>query len=123
MKDDEVKYVRFGGKESILAKKDILSVQMSLLRILKALRNFSRIRSEELKAKSRLLKVVKETNLGITKIEANIPKLTTSSPRKGRKMPAETREFGMMKKAAEKDDYSLESQLKEIQDKLKALQG
>jgi len=123
MKDDEVKYVRFGGKESILAKKDILSVQMSLLRILKALRNFSRIRSEELKAKSRLLKVVKETNSGITRIEANIPKLTTSSPRKGRKMPAETREFGMMKKAAQKDDYSLESQLREIQDKLKSLQG
>ena len=123
MKDDEVKYVRFGGKESILAKKDILSVQMSLLRILKALRNFSRIRSEEFKTKTKLLKNIKNTNSGITRIEANIPKLTTSSPRKGRKMPAETREFGMMKKAAEKDDYSLESQLKEIQDKLKSLQG
>lgn len=125
MKSEEVRYVKLAGNEGVLAKRDILSMQMSLLRTLKTLRNFSKTRSEELKIKAKLFKTIKEFHSNISKIESNIPKLTTSPIKKSNKKDAEEKEFSdlnIQSSITEKQNDDLESQLRDIQEKLKALQ-
>ena len=44
-------YLKFNYEEAVMAKKDILSFEMDLLRILKKVKNYHNIRSEELRFK------------------------------------------------------------------------
>ncbi len=120
-KEDNFMYVRLDNEEGVMGKRSVLSVQMGLLRILKSVRNFHRIRSNELKLKARLLKMTKETNLDIKKIQINIPKLTTSlHVGLERISKPEIKNIGVDAKTSK--DKTLESQLRDIQEKLKALQ-
>lgn len=120
MKDENVMYVKLENDEGVKAKSDILSIQMSLLKILRAMRGYSKTRAEELKIKSKLFNSIKETNANIKKIQENIPKLTTSPIKK----PEEEHEFKsiLKERRSEKQDTDLESQLRDIQEKLRALQ-
>src|SRR3989344_7302292 len=78
MKDDQVKYVKLENSEGILTKRYLLSTQMNLLRILKAVKGYHQIRLKELKLKTSLLNNIREVSQDIKKIQLNVPKLTTS---------------------------------------------
>lgn len=122
MKDEDVMYVRLEGNEGILAKRYFLSAEMNLLRILKAIKNYHEVRLSELKSKTRLLNNIKEVGQNIKKIQMNIPKLTTSHSfvRENESRKVEIRERKEVIKPGQ--DRDLEMQLREIQDKLRALQ-
>lgn len=121
MANDEFRYVKFYGEEKVLAKTDLLSMQMNLLKILKAVKGYHAERLRELKIKSALLSRIKEVNQNVKKIQLNIPKLTTSRSfvRERESGKVEIRERKELVKPGE--DRSLERELREIQDKLNAI--
>ena len=122
MTEDEVRYVRLENSEGVLAKRYLLSTEMTLLRILRAIKGYHALRLKELKAKTSLYNNIKEVNQDIKKIRTNIPKLTTSHSFVKEK---DTGKIGVKeRKEAIRPggNRDLENQLREIQDKLRALQ-
>lgn len=121
MTNDEFRYVKLEGEEGIIAKTDLLSTQMNLLRLLKAIKGYHTARLKELKAKSALLTGIKEVNQNVKKIQLNIPKLTTYKFIEKETKPEIklSRKEETMKTS---EDRSLERELREIQEKLNALQ-
>jgi len=122
MTESEVRYVRLENSEGVLAKRYFLSTEMNLLRILRAVKGYHTLRTRELKSKSRLLNGIREVNQDIKKIQINIPKLTTS------RSFVKEKETGKMQVRERAEairpggDRDLEMQLRDIQDKLRALQ-
>lgn len=122
MADDEFRYVKLESDEAKIGKRDFLSSQVSLLRILKAVKNYHALRAKELKAKSKLYSGAKELGNDIKKIRENIPKLTTS---RSFVKDKETGKIGIRQRTEPirtGGDRDLEIQLREIQEKLRALQ-
>src|SRR3989304_2480543 len=123
MTEDEVRYVRLENSEGVLAKRYLLSTQMNLLRILRAIKGYHSLRLKELKAKTSLYNDIKEVNQDIKKIQTNIPKLTTSRSFVKEK---DTGKIGIKERRdaiRPGGDRDLEMQLRDIQEKLRALQG
>ncbi|MEX2017093.1 MAG: hypothetical protein WD876_01330 [Candidatus Pacearchaeota archaeon] len=122
MGESEVRYVKLESDEAVVGKRDLLSSQMNLLRILKSVKNYHNLRLKELKAKSKLYSNAKEFNQNLRKIQFNIPKLTTSHSFIKEK---ETGKIGVrerMQPIKSGGDRDLEIQLRDIQEKLRALQ-
>ncbi len=117
---DNLIYVKLSYEEAIEAKRDILSFEMNLLRVLKRVKNYHKIRSAELKTKLRIYRKIKELKTNLNKLgntlpEIKIPKILS----KGRA------EIVGEKKVRGADDYSdsaLDIELKEIQERLKKLE-
>lgn len=105
-------HIKFEHNEALLGKKEFLYAQINLLELLKKMKDYRSSRKQELILKSRLRN---ELNTAITKIieiEEHLPKETKE-------------EIKIIKKVKHKESEerkSIESQLKEIQDKLAALQ-
>jgi hypothetical protein len=121
MRDNEVKYVRLDGNEGILAKRYFLSTEMILLKILRGIKGYHNARVKELKEKTKLLNSLREINQNVRKIQNNIPKLTTSKLESEWEKP-ENIKTGRMKTGESAEDRNLEMQLRDIQEKLRALQ-
>ena len=122
MTENEVRYVKLENNEGILTKRYLLSTQMNLLRILKAMKGYHALRLRELKSKTKLLNNIKEVSQNIKKIETNIPKLTTSHSFVREK---ESGKMGIRERKEvirPGEDRDLEIQLRDIQEKLRALQ-
>jgi len=122
MTEDEFRYVKLETDEAILSKRDILSSQMNLLKILKAVKNYHALRFKELKAKIRLYNIAKELHQDIRKIQLNIPKLTTSRSFVKEKETGKMQVKERMQPIRTGGDRDLEIQLQDIQEKLRALQ-
>ncbi len=122
MAEDEVRYVKLENAEGVLAKRDFLSTQVNLLRLLRAIKAYHALRLRELKAKTSLYNDMKEVNQDIRKIQTNIPKLTTA------RSFVKEKDTGKMQIRERKEairpggDRDLEIQLRDIQEKLRALQ-
>jgi len=122
MKEENVMYVKLENWEGILTKRYLLSTQMILLRILKAMKGYHFLRIRELKSKTKLLNNIKEMSQGIKKIEENIPKLTTSRSFVKEKETGKIEVKERVRAVKTKEDRDLEMQLLDIQEKLRALQ-
>ena len=108
-------HVGLNREELINSKKEILSTEADLIRILQTIKKYQLLRTNELKLKTRLLKKLKETKAEIKKLEEILPKP---------KIPKILLGIGNKKdefKISSKKD-SLESQLEEIQKKLRELE-
>ncbi len=112
-------HIRLQYVEALRAKKDILSFQMGLLRIMKNIQAYKTSRSAELNAKAELSKKIKELKTGIGKMQRTLPKPKIpeilnkgqySTPKTKRKAPIRT------------GTESIEEQLEEIQRRLGELQ-
>jgi len=114
MKEQNLIHVRIESDEAMSSKKETLSSQMSLLMILKAIKKYKLLRAKELKIKADLHRKIKEINAEIGKLQSVLPKLKIPKP-----VHKEKEVKNIDKKIIEDDD--LESQLQEIQDKLRAL--
>src|SRR3972149_4646188 len=122
MADDEFRYVRLESDEAITGKRDILSSQMNLLRVLKAVKNYHDLRLRELKAKSKLYGSAKEFGQNLKKLQADIPKLTTSRSFVREKETGKMQVKERMEPIRAGGDRDLEIQLQDIQEQLRALQ-
>src|SRR3990167_4831720 len=120
MTEDEFRYVKLETDEAILSKRDILSSQMNLLKILKAVKNYHALRVKELKAKTRLYNISKELHQDIRKIQLNIPKLTTSRSFVKEKGTGKMQVKERMQPIRTGRDRDLEIQLQDIQEKLRS---
>ena len=108
-------YVRLKYEEAVISKKEVLSTEISLLNLIKIIKNYNSIRAREYKIKYEIFKAIKELNLIVRKTQTSFPFLKI--PEEIRKKTKENDE-GITKKKIDRD---LESELKEIQDRLLSL--
>lgn len=112
-------YLGLGYYESIESKKNILSSEMSLLNMIKIMRRYYALRTTELEVKSKMQKSMGDLNLTINKIKSFFPEV--KSPEKTKKEEVKKKEAALAPK--ERFDADLEAQVKEIQERLKAIEG
>lgn len=115
MTNENLLHIMLNRDELIDSKKEILSTEADLIRILQTLKRYQLLRTNELKLKARLLKKLKETKVEIKKLEEILP-----MP----KIPRILKETGRIKEIPEAKSKrdNLDFQLDEIQRKLKELE-
>ena len=113
MTNQNLIHVRLNYNEMVLSKKEILSTEANLIRILQILKKYNLLRKKELVLKSRFLRRLKETKSKIKKLEQTLPNL---------EIPEIKNEPNKIisKTNSKKDNLKLE--LEEIQRKLKKLE-
>ncbi|MCK5624476.1 hypothetical protein KAI04_01390 [Candidatus Pacearchaeota archaeon] len=116
----EIIHVKLEYNEALQSKKDILSSEIGLLKVAKAIKKHQILRSDELKIKLRLHRKLKELKTNITKLQQVLPKVKIPEILEGKR---ESPEEQIIKPKIEKraHDSGLESQLAEIQARLKEL--
>lgn len=120
MKNENLIHVKLEYEEALQSKKDILSSEINLIKIMKVIRRYHFLRLKELKTKSRLHQKIKEIIKDIKKTQTTLPKLKIPEIlQKGRPIE-EPRKLETIKKSYY--DKDLEYQLKDIQKKLNELQ-
>lgn len=114
-KEDNPVYFRIGYYEAIESKKDALSSEMSFLNIIKIARRYNSLKKEELEIKERIYKTIKELGVAVRKTKTSFPFLKIPETAKRVELKKET-------KTPKKDfDESLESELRNIQERLKMM--
>lgn len=119
MSSESVIHIKLNYNEFLNIRKGILSSQLNSLNITKSIANYKDIRMRELTLKNRLYWKIKETKAQIRKLQnflpnPKIPKIIKMEERMEEKQEAERR--------PQKEGEDIESQLKEIQNRLKELQ-
>ncbi len=112
-------YFGLGYYESIESKKNLLSLEMSLLNIIKVMRKYYELRAKELIIKSEMQKAMKELDITINKTRSFLPFLKNSQKEKKEELVNKDAAFTIKKKF----DADLEAQVREIQERLKAIEG
>ena len=114
-------HVGFQYDEAVRAKRDLLSLEMSLLEATKAMTNYHSLRSEELKLKIKLhLKTKEYLNL-FKQLKKLLPKYKL--PKILKEIEEEQIDVERIKEEKPvKYGSDVDSQLEEIQDKLRTLQ-
>lgn len=120
MSSKELIYVKFDYPEALESKRGILSVQKSLMDVAERVRKHHELRIRELKLKAKILARMKGTINALKRLKkvlplARIPKILKHEIEGKTEMP----ELKVKKISGSGD---IESQLKEIQEKLKRLQ-
>jgi len=111
-------HVKLGYEESASSKKTLLLMEMEILRAIQSIRKYKHLRTEELKAKTRLIKKIKETITDLRKMHRILPKVKINGLKKEDK---ETSKEKQKSKREEKYNLTLEQELQEIQKKLSYL--
>jgi len=114
-------YLKITYDEAIKSKKDLLLSELSLLTILKIIKEYRTLRTEKFRLKSNLYKAIRELDLSIRKTKSVFPFLKIPEKLK-RKEIAKIENVEEIKPAREiVFDEDLESQLKNIQERLKSV--
>ena len=116
MEEENPVYFGLNYYESVEAKKNLLSAEMFLLNMMKIIRRYNILRAEELKIKFQVHKAIKKLDVAVRKTNSSFPFLKI--PEKIEKMESFKKETKMIKN---KFDEDLELQLREIQEKLRAI--
>ena len=121
MKDENLIHIKLEHGEAVDSKVDVLTTQMNLIKLLRIIKAFHKLRDEELKTKEKLQKKLKEINLNVHKLEVLLPKIKI--PEILQHGSVEVREE-VKKEVKKKDPHEkdLEKQLRDIQAKLKRLE-
>jgi len=124
MTDENPVYLKLSHSEAAGAKIDLLSTEMSLLNILKIAKRYEILREKELELKSDIKKSIKKLNMAMTKTKSVFPFINVPTNIRRKEKRLDERE--PVKKETkfipeENVDEGLESQLKDIQERLKAI--
>lgn len=124
MKDENLIHIRLTHGEAVNSKRDILSTQMNLIKMLKVMRDFHKLRSEEFRTKAQIHKKLKELDLSVHKLELLLPKIKIPKilQQGTEEVKEEVKEKSVKKKEKDPHEKDLEKQLLEIQEKLKKLE-
>jgi len=120
MKNENLIHVKLEYEEALQSKRDVLSSEMNLIQIIKVMRQYRFLRLKELKTKLKLYQKIKEVITDIKKVQTVLPKLKIPEILQKGKITEEPKRLEI--KEEPYYDKSLESQLKDIQRKLNALQ-
>lgn len=112
-------HIKLEYLEAVKGKRDLLDSQLNLLNLMKILRNYNEFRQKELEKKQQIFKITKEVRINLSKLQKimplpKIPKIL----KKG--LPEKT--YSAEPKIDTIDHTDVESQLREIQEKLRQLQ-
>ena len=113
MADDKLIHVKLEYENAIESKKNILALEINLLKIIKIIKKYHELKSREFELKQKLYQKARTTLTEIRRLEKNLPKLELPEILK------EEKPKKVSKKKIQKDN--IESQLLEIQNKLNAL--
>ena len=117
-------HIKFNHSEAVQSKRDILSSQANLLRIVKTTKEYQSLRTEELKLKIRLNRKIKELLTSMRKLQT-IPKIKIPEVlQKNYEENIEDEEkiTNKIKQTKNKTyDKDIESQLADIKEKLRNL--
>lgn len=108
-------HIKLEYDEAVEAKKEILSSEIELIRIMKIIRKYNDLRHEELRLKMRLKRKSTELLREIRRIQGSLPELEI--PESVKKIE---RKYPPLKK--ENKEFNLEAELRGIQEKLNSLQ-
>jgi uncharacterized protein YjaG (DUF416 family) len=122
MKDENLIHIRLNHSEAVTSKVDVLSTQMNLIKMLKIMKTFHKLRAEELKTKGKIQKKLKDLDGNIHKLEVLLPKIHIPKilQHGTEEIKQEVKE--KVKRKPDPHEIDLENQLKEIQDKLRRLE-
>jgi len=103
-------YVKLKYEDSIQSKKDILSLEMDLLKTIQTIKTYNKFRTEELQLKIKLHRKIKTLITEIRRFQKNLPEL---------KIPKILQEHEIEEKIPKEKprDDNIEQQLKKIQEK------
>ncbi len=121
MNKENLIHVRLEYDEALQSKKDLLSLELELIRTLKIIKEYKSKRINELKLKKKLKGRVGSTLIDIRKIQKTLPKVKINNIFKKEEKKEEVSEE-IQKERINPHDITLEQELEEIQRKLMALQ-
>ena len=113
MNEKQLIHVKIERFDAIDGKKDTLSIEMNLLKIVKTIRRYELLRTQELKLKLKMYNKIKDLKTNLKRLQVNLPKIQLSKIEKEEK--EETR--NILKE--NRDD--VDTQLRRIQEKLNFL--
>ena len=115
MENEKLIHVKLEYEEAIQFKKDVLSLEMNLLKTIQTIKRYNKHRSEELELKLKFHKQIKRLLTEIRLLQKNFPEL---------KIPQILQEHETKETIHKEKYYSddIESQLRKIQEKLNSLE-
>lgn len=120
MENENPVYVKLSYEESLVSKRNILSLEMSLLNMMKTIKRYNSLRTKEIEIRSNIYNVIKEIDSSMKKTKKSFP--SVKSPIKSKKQEPSTKADGA-KPVEENSNDDIESQLRKIQEKLRAIGG
>ncbi len=117
----ETIYLKFEYDEAINSKRDALFFQASLVNIAKIIREYKKLRKEELKLKSQLYNKLKKLKTSINRINKSFPKVKTPSFLEEEEEPKKKSKGKKKKEEKPKVSSDLEKELQKIQRKIQEL--
>lgn len=113
MKSKDLVHLRFEYAEALESVRDILYIEKSLMIISRKMRSYSMLRNEKNKMKIKLNEKVANAKKVLIKMQKNIPEV---------RVPKVSNKTGVREKISEiAEDSDIESQLKDIQEKLNSI--
>ncbi len=120
IKPENPVYLKLRYDEALKSKKDLLFMESSLLTILKIIKKYNLWRTEELRIKSELYKALKDLGASVRKTKSVFPFLEIPESIRRRELER-IEQAENIKPIKEIFDEDLESQLRNIQDRLRTL--
>ena len=122
IKKEELIHIKLEYNELLQAKKDILFLEILLLKTTKILKRYHASRLEELKKKAELYQKIKELNKSIAAIQKVLPKLQVPEILRREEINDQEMDLKMKDIKYKSRDQSLEAQLQEVQNRLNEMQ-
>ena len=117
MKEQSLIHVKIDYMEAIQSKRDLLSSERDFIRVLKTMKRYSLFRKEELNTRLRMQNRIRDLKINLGKLGDILPKLKIPKILK----KSEEKEEKPLKTKQEGEEKDLESQLREIQERLRKL--
>ncbi|HKL23622.1 MAG TPA: hypothetical protein VJ895_02620 [Candidatus Nanoarchaeia archaeon] len=121
-KQEELIHIRLDYLEARKGKTELLSSQMNLLKIIQIINKYKELRMQELENKKNIQLKLKQTNNNIKKLQKLLPKYKIPKILESVMEKEENKVLEDKKEIKIESKNTLESQVKEIQEKLKSLQ-
>ena len=124
-KNENLIHVRLDYEEAREAKKDMLSLELNLVKLIRAIKTFKSLRAEELRLKNRLKTQISEflkdmRRLKIELPELEIPRILRHDEETG-EIEGRRELDALSKKIDKKYDSDIEEQLKDIRERLREM--
>jgi len=115
-------HLKFEHEEAVISRRDLLTSEIDLINLIKSLEKFMALRSLELKLKAKFFREAKKMETEIKRLEKSLPDIEVPRMLKHNvQKKKELLESSFDLKTSKNND--LESQLMEIQRKLRQLSG
>lgn len=114
-KEQSLIHVKIDYMEAVQSKKDLLASEGDFIRVLKIIKKYTLLRKEELNTRLRMQNKIKSLKINIGRLNEILPKVKIPSilKKNEKEKPVQIKQ--------ETKDKDLESQLREIQERLRKL--